>query len=74
MLKLIQLIQIVYLNMRTFITIILSVLVIQSGLLAQQTGSISGRITDKSNNEELIGANVMVVGTTMKGASIRSGR
>lgn len=35
---------------------------------AQHTGSISGRITDKSNNEILIGANVMVAGTTI-GAS-----
>jgi TonB-dependent receptor len=51
-----------------FITIFLSVLLIQSISYAQQPGSISGKITDKSNNEELIGANVIVVGTTI-GAS-----
>ncbi len=30
----------------------------------QGKGTISGKITDKSNNEELIGANILVVGTT----------
>jgi TonB-dependent receptor len=33
-------------------------------LYAQQTGSMSGKIIDKSNNEPLIGANILVVGTT----------
>jgi outer membrane receptor protein involved in Fe transport len=31
---------------------------------AQSKGSISGKISDKSNNEDLIGANVLIVGTT----------
>ena len=34
-----------------------------SGLKAQ-TGSISGKVTDKSNNDPLIGANVLVIGTS----------
>ena len=42
--------------------------------LSQQTGSISGKITDKSNNEELIGANVMVVGTTIGASSDLDGK
>jgi len=74
MLKQIQMILSVYIKMQTFLVIILSVLVFQSGLLAQQTGSISGRITDKSNNEELIGANVMVVGTTIGASSDLDGK
>ena len=65
MLKIIKPIQFVYLKMQTFVVIILSVLVIQSAMLAQQTGSISGKITDNSSNEELIGANIIVVGTTI---------
>ena len=60
----IQPIQSVLIKMQTFILIILSVLILQVQSLAQQTGNISGKITDKNNNEELIGANVMVVGTT----------
>ncbi|HVO76203.1 MAG TPA: TonB-dependent receptor [Ignavibacteriaceae bacterium] len=35
----------------------------------QQSGSISGKITDKSNNEALIGANVLIVNTTNGTAS-----
>ena len=48
--------------------ILFSLLILQAKNIAQQTGSISGKITDKSNNEELIGANVLVTGTTI-GAS-----
>jgi len=39
-----------------------------SSVNAQSTGSIGGIVTDKSNNETLIGANVLIVGTT-NGAS-----
>jgi TonB-dependent receptor len=43
---------------------IISFILIQSQLMAQNTGSISGKIVDKNTNEELIGANVLIVGTT----------
>ncbi|NUN07843.1 MAG: TonB-dependent receptor [Ignavibacteriaceae bacterium] len=36
---------------------------------AQQKGTISGKITDKTTNEDLIGANVIVVGTPLGAAS-----
>ena len=36
---------------------------------AQQTGSISGKVIDKKTNEELIGANILVVGTTTGASS-----
>ena len=35
----------------------------------QNKGSIGGKITDKSNNEELISASVLIIGTTMGAAS-----
>ena len=38
-------------------------LLLAPAALAQQMGSISGKIVDKSNNEPLIGANVLTVGT-----------
>lgn len=44
---------------------ILLLLIFTTGILEAQTkGSISGRIIDGSNNEVLIGANIIVVGTT----------
>ncbi|HOX75699.1 MAG TPA: TonB-dependent receptor [Bacteroidales bacterium] len=36
-----------------------------AGLLAAQTGSIQGTVTDKANSENLIGATVQVEGTTI---------
>lgn len=36
---------------------------------AQSTGSISGKITDKSTNDALIGANVLILGTTIGASS-----
>ena len=51
-----------------YIFLIILTLMMQTKMFSQQTGSISGKITDKSNNEELIGANVLIVGTTL-GAS-----
>lgn len=46
------------------LTFIFTSLVFSSAIVAQSTGSISGKVTDKSTNEVLIGANVMVLGTT----------
>ena len=57
-----------YQKLKSILSILLYLTIMQSEMLSQQTGSISGRITDKSNNEELIGANVLIVGTTL-GAS-----
>jgi outer membrane receptor protein involved in Fe transport len=48
--------------------IIFLILVESITVPAQGAGSISGVVTDKSNNETLIGANVLIVGTT-NGAS-----
>ena len=39
------------------------VLLVQT-VFAGTTGKLAGRVTDKDKNEPLIGANVMVVGTT----------
>ena len=36
---------------------------------AQSSGSISGKIIDNSNNEELIGANVLIIGTNYGASS-----
>lgn len=41
------------------------IILLSSGIISAQTkGSISGRVIDASNNEILIGANIIVVGTT----------
>ncbi|MFZ1281327.1 MAG: carboxypeptidase-like regulatory domain-containing protein, partial [Ignavibacteriaceae bacterium] len=55
-----------YLFMKLIIT--LMILLMQVPMLAQSTGSITGKIVDKNTNEELIGANVLIEGTTI-GAS-----
>jgi len=43
------------------------------GQLFAQSGSITGRILDEENNDPLIGANVIVVGTTMGAATDLNG-
>lgn len=55
-----------YLFMKLIITLV--ILLMQVPMLAQSTGSITGKIIDKNTNEELIGANVLIEGTTI-GAS-----
>lgn len=40
-----------------------------AGSYAQTKGGISGKITDKNTNEELIGANVLIIGTTTGASS-----
>ena len=57
-------------NFKVFITI--SILLIFSSsqyFFAQTKGSISGKITDKSTNEELISANILIVGATTGASS-----
>ncbi len=48
-----------------FILVLSAYLLILSGTVpAQSKGSISGKISDKSTNEDLIGASVLIMGTT----------
>jgi TonB-dependent receptor len=49
--------------------ILVFLILIQTKMFAQQPGSISGKITDKNNNEELIGSNVLILGTTLGASS-----
>lgn len=64
--------------MRNFKEIIRNSLVISIflfvPLFAQGTGSIQGVVTDSSNGDPLIGANVMVVGTVLGAAVDKSGK
>lgn len=43
-------------------------------LLGQTSGKIAGTVTDQSNGEPIIGANIVIVGTTMGAASDAQGR
>lgn len=45
------------------------VLLMESNSFAQSSGSISGKIIDQSTNEELIGANVLIVGSNYGASS-----
>jgi TonB-linked SusC/RagA family outer membrane protein len=51
----------------------LGLLIISAGTLAAQ-GSVSGRLTDKANGSALIGARVVVVGTSLTTATNAEGR
>ncbi len=66
--------QLSYQNMKFTIFIFLALIILQSEMLSQQTGSISGKITDKSNSEELIGANILIIGTTIGASSDIDGK
>jgi len=48
---------------------VLTILLMLSGSLLAQSGKISGKITDLSTGEALIGANVVVVGTSLGAAT-----
>ena len=74
MLKVIQLKLSDYQKLKSILSILLFLTIMQSEMLSQQSGSISGKITDKSNNEELIGANVLVVGTNLGASSDIDGK
>ncbi len=56
------------LKLKLILLIVTFISIMNSGAIAQNTGSVSGKITDKNTNEELIGANVLVSGTNI-GAS-----
>ncbi len=60
--------QFIYQYMRYILLITFTFAILHSETYSQQKGNIFGKITDKSNDEELIGANVLIVGTTL-GAS-----
>ena len=49
-------------------------LIIQAGLFAGVTGKLVGKITDKSTGEPLMGANVVLQGTTLGAVSDIEGR
>ncbi len=59
----------IYTKLKLSLTILIALLILQTEMFSQQTGNIYGKITDKSDNEELIGANVLVVGTTLGASS-----
>jgi hypothetical protein len=48
--------------------VVLSIIFLSTTIFAQQKGSISGVIKDESNNDILIGANILIAGTNI-GAS-----
>ena len=57
------------------ICLILSLLIITTGLLEAQTkGRITGRVTDANTEEYLPGANVMIEGTSFGSATDRAGK
>lgn len=53
----------------TSLMVLAIVLLLTAISIAQQKGFISGRVTDQSNNEPLIGTNVLVVGTNFGAAT-----
>jgi hypothetical protein len=52
-----------------FFLLILTVTLLNSLNLSAQTGSISGKIIDSQTGEELIGANILIEGTTLGAAT-----
>jgi len=52
-------------NFKTLKFILALLIFFSVNTMSQNKGSIAGKITDKSNNEELVGANVLIVGTTI---------
>lgn len=58
---------------RSFVLIVLSLLVAPVFLLAGTTGKIKGKVSDRESGEPLAGANVQIVGTTMGAAADLNG-
>jgi len=58
----------------TWIFVVLLILLISPSLLAQGSGSIKGRVTDKETGEPLIGANVFIQSTGMGASADLEGR
>ncbi len=59
---------------KIFLLLYLQTIAITNSLLAGVTGKISGKITDKSSDEPLIGANVIVIGTNLGAATDLNGQ
>jgi outer membrane receptor protein involved in Fe transport len=55
--------------MRTFTALLLSLILLSSGARAGTTGKISGRVSEKGTGGPLVGANVLIVGTTLGAAA-----
>jgi hypothetical protein len=53
---------------------LLLLFIIQTCLFAGVTGKLSGKVTDNSTGEPLIGANIIIQGTTLGAVADRSGR
>lgn len=51
--------------MKKLVIAVLCLFALSGVVAAQETGTISGKVVDKSNNEPLIGANVMIVGASL---------
>lgn len=55
--------------MNRWFTLLFSLLLLPSLVLVAQTGKLKGKVTDLTNGEPLIGANVIVVGTSLGAAT-----
>ena len=55
--------------MRSFIILLLIALICTPAIYAGETGKLNGFIKEKETGEVLIGANVVVLGTTLGAAS-----
>ena len=49
---------------RLILCLLISGLFLYSSLFAQEKGTITGTVTDVTNGEALVGANIIVVGST----------
>jgi len=52
-----------------YIAIMINLILFLSSTIAQENGSVFGKVTDASTNEELIGANIFLDGTTIGAAT-----
>ncbi|MDP3683492.1 MAG: carboxypeptidase-like regulatory domain-containing protein, partial [Ignavibacteria bacterium] len=59
--------------MKRWVTVLLSFLLLPMLLLAGTTGKIKGKIADQTNGEPLIGASVIIVGTSFGAISDMNG-
>jgi len=62
------------LSFRCIFLTLLALTLISSAALAGNTGKLSGRVTDASTGEPLIGVNILIVGTTRGAITDLSGR
>jgi TonB-dependent receptor len=58
----------------TWTFVVVLILVVSQSLLAQGSGSVKGRVSDKETGEPLIGANVVIQGTVIGAAADLDGR